>query len=357
MAATDIVRSPAIRRDRRLDTLKGIAITMVVLLHTGPIRFVAPGHGVAGPGRGLIGTPLAFALGLTYRTVLELAVPMFLLVSLSLYVVRSKGRPKYFTQRLVRLIELLGFWLVVQYTLFVVVQHRMPPLDLKTLRLGGPPLVGYGSGTVLYFLVDLIALVAVCELAVVIAQRAGATAERIVAIALIALPLAWFLACPFIGQRVEYWALVSFLPYCGVVLLLNGDLDLLVPKGWWFAAGFVAFSVLDVWEVLNLHGWSLETLADYGRVSVVLGALALSAFILAVVPPSKPLVLLGEYSLGIFVLHPIFHLLVQQFVPYHEFVTSLGTIRIAAERTVFTLVLTLATVWVLAKTPLRRFVR
>lgn len=357
MSGADMARSDAVVRDRSLDALKGIAISMVLLLHLGIVRFVDATHGIAGTGRGPVGIALSFALGMTYRTVLQLAVPVFLLVSLSLYVCRSRGRSAYFTKRIWRIGQLLLFWLAVQYALFVVFVRRVPPLDFETLRLGGPSLAAGGHGTVLYFLVDLIVLIAVTEVGIVLSTRYGTNVFTAFAWTLILLPMVWFATGPAIGNRVDYFSVLNFLPYAGIALLVNGDLRRLGRRFWWWVLAFVLFSAVDGVEAVTIRGWSLETLSDYGRVSIVFGSLVLVVLVLRYVKPTAPLVWLGEYSLGIFVLHANYQTFTGSFIHFSEFPTALGTIRVNILAAIATVALTLATVWLLAKTPLRRFVR
>lgn len=295
-------RTGAYERDASLDALRGIAIILVLVAHLTPVTFIpAPGSGV--------GRMLAMAISLVYREFTPMAVPVFLMVALGLYIEKRRQRgPHYFVIRLRRLLLITGTWIGVQYLAFFFRFDAMPTVTLRTVRLGGPSLVGAES-TVFYFLIDLMMLVVATELVIGLDEAGHRFSARVLVGLLVIAPLCVFVSTEFRGVLVDHWLIVNFLPYAGIALLLKsvdrGRTVIWIPR---LALLAVACLILDMALVAGVPGFSVDNLSSYARPSVVANSFLLYVWgthRLRLAPP-RWLTAIGALSLGLFALHDFF---------------------------------------------------
>jgi fucose 4-O-acetylase-like acetyltransferase len=100
------------------------------------------------------------------------------------------------------------------------------------------------------------------------------------------------------------------------------------------------------------------TLPNYARTSTILGAVAVFLLIRKArhLPGRRLLALLGRFSLGFYALHTFFQFGLRPLLPPLVVTTSQGTVTFSLPLSIATLAATAAAIWVLSRTPLRRFV-
>lgn len=273
-------------RDRRLDSLKGVAIILVLLWHLQPF---------AGLGR-------LWRISWVFNWQLSLlGVPVLYLVSLYLFDRRASRGLSYAATRARRIGVLLVSWGVLQTLAYVIIVHRLPALQLSLLYMGGPALPTVGD-SVFYFLFNLLLLTAASYVFV----RLPARARAIVGTAIVLASLVYFEACSvgLLGE-IPYFSLLNFVVY--------------IPIAAWLAAhsrSCVRFRTPLTWAWVVLlmhdlvlrgpipHSLQLSSFSYYGRDSLVVGATLLLVATLSAKPRPMPVLeTAGRYSLGLFALH------------------------------------------------------
>lgn len=330
-----VVESPP-NRFGGLDSAKGIAIGMIMLSHLNPISVTgAP--------------PLAPAIDTLSRMfgtwLMPISVPAFLLISLLLYFQKPNLR-----RRMTRLLPVFGFWLVVQYGLYVALFGRIPSMDLSTLARGGPALSGLtGQPSVLYFLFDLILLIVLAELFRRVATRQPASRMRLASILLVLTNLLVFLVLELHQVRVAHWILPNFLIYIPMAWLLAQN-----PHRNWLgsAAVFVLLNSSELFFALTRPTASVLDVSGYARVALPFGALALVLWGMQT-GPHPWLEKMGRHSLGLYAVHDTLRILWLRVLP--EAHVRLGglTVQLTIYTTVAALATTLLLVWLLYRSPLR----
>jgi len=140
-------------RDNQLDSIKALAIILVLLLHFRPLHIVSGN------------TFLIQAISFFYTNISLIAVPSFFLVSLYIYF-KHKFTRSYTKERIIRLTKIYLFFFIINIGIKVLFFdgldfNKTPFLEL--LWMGGPPIPEIGS-SVIYFLVVLIVLTIVSYL-------------------------------------------------------------------------------------------------------------------------------------------------------------------------------------------------
>jgi len=358
------------QRDSRLDLIKAICIVLVLFWHLQPIDIAAPKL-----------TQYHFDLLLKegiktfYLQVTLLAVPTFLLVALYLYFGKlAKHGYKYLWIRLPRLIQIFLFWVACQLLMFYLLsipkslplaeQWNLLKVELQPYAIfiaGGPQLPEVG-GSVFYYLSMLVILTVLATLFFHLAQN-RAVGIGIGAI-IIAGSLLYFEYCSLHGIIVLFFDVSTFVIYIPIAYFLQfNKFDFSKSLFIFIVAGYIFFTIQD-YELrkLALH------INVYLRASIVFGAIALFYGInnLKIETDFKVTNFLSTYSLGIFAIHKYFQyfvitLLTPYFiaegitkkVSYGNFRVNIQTLMIAALATVTTLLC----VFLLGKTPFKRFIK
>lgn len=337
-------------RNAGLDFLKACAITAVVLWHGEPIHL--------DPNNSAPGQTLTAARTLAYLAGYDLllfAVPVFMMVSLYLFIPRAESRGWHYSRdRVLKIVGLYLFWLIVQFALVAVTAAvvGMPPLTPWMLWWGGPDL--FGEGTVLWFLRNLALVTAFGGLYVLLPRGARTTTGVLV----VGATIAWFAWSGFAAREIPLNNVLSFMIYVPVADLLvwrSGDRSF--TRVLWAAFALTAGAEVLL-RVLDLVGRIHYHVNDYARVPAVLGAAALVS-LMATHPimQYRPVEWVAQHSLGIYAVHR----------------TVLGSLRFAlpgvfvisvigVHYNVFgivilalTVALTVGIVYGLSLTPLRRF--
>lgn len=360
---------PSRSRDLKLDALRAFGIVLVVIWHYQPLHFPSrnPQNLLSQLPNGVVET--------FYLQVTLIAVPLLFLVSLYLLYSNLAERPGYIRHRVGRLATLYLFWTFVQFLVWIAVvvltsithssEFALPASGgIRVLVMGGPSLPKVGEA-VFYYLFDLVILT-------VLAFAYGKMPERIrlpLAVALTFLSVAYFELCSLRSIYIPYWRIDNFLVYVPIAYLLKNN-HILYRLRYYLLGGFIVFALHDI---LLTHSILLQTpilLQTYGRVSVVLGASA--AFCIAYShytgANSRSVRFLSRHSLGIYATHK--YMLLSWYAFGGIFLGLFGVPRIPdvvymhdVGLNIWTLVsgligaaATLLLVYIVGRTPLRRFV-
>ncbi|MGZ4199136.1 MAG: acyltransferase family protein [Thermoleophilia bacterium] len=326
-------------RDYRIDGLRGVAIVLVFLHHLEPWRGFQSAHAA---------WPYLWAF---YSELTCLGVPLFYLVSLYLLAQRADRGNAYFVKRLERLVSLYLIFSALQIVVYAVGHGALPRAPVYMILNGGPGLSVAGP-SVFFFLFDLIVLVAVMWAYV----KLPAKVRNVVGVAIVVATAALFEAVSFgaVGA-IQHNNIANFIIYVPLaVWLASGAIS---PRLW--PAVTVAFVAL-VAQDLVLHspfGFSLGvgSWTLLSRLSLPVGALAITTATLATKPPRLPaLELAGRYSLGLFAFHKW---------AWVAFATLLGGLSMPYRTQAFPIVITILAgtftvlaVWLCAMSPLRPLV-
>lgn len=358
-------------RDHRLDIIKAISIILVLCWHLQPFDITAPkltSFHISG----------IFREGIKsfYSQVTLLGVPSFILVSLYLYFQNLNERGYSYTRtRLLHLAKLFAFWVTVQvivfslttYPLSTPFKERMTStfnsLSLYNIFVeGGPRLNFIGGSSVFYYFTSLFLLTifATVYFAITKVPRVQIFTGALLVIA----SLIFFEYCSLNNIYIELLDIRTFLIYIPIAHYLwltksNFSPWLLI----FLLTGYILFSVQDYH--LRRQGFVTNV---YLRDAIVCGATMIFYGIkhLPLHRDSKILAFFSVYSLGIYATHKYFQfialtLLGPQFEIYGigkkthfgEIHVNMQTLSIA----VLAASLTLLCVFILGKTPLKKFVK
>ena len=306
--------SPIIKRSKAVDHSRAVAILLVLALHLRP--FIVH-HDYPG-------TSLAFyaKLGLTlfYKQVCNIAVPLFLLLSLVLLFdkLSQKEITPYIKKRLLRLTTLFLFWTGCQFVLYYAttdsIDHTATLLSSWLLLMqGGPPLPEVG-GSVFYFLFVLLCLtLGGWALFGILGTR---RLQWPVYVGLLILFFTYFQVRNWYGwDKIPYWRLDNFLVYIPLAYALyKHKKRISAPFTILVTVLFLLFAAQD--HYLRSH---IGSTGAYSKVSVIFGATSIYsifyAFRFKALLPAGPMIFLSRYSLGIFALHKYWQLFVITYVP------------------------------------------
>lgn len=355
-------------RNYALDALKAISIILVLFWHLEPID-------VSLPKITQYGLNLLFkeALKAFYFQVTLVAVPVFFIVSLYLYIGKFRGNNRrYFRDRIVRLFSIYLFWLCCQILIYYFTGSFSissvgfwKSLDIPwyhLLEIGGPALPIVGD-SVFYFLYVLIILTAFSTL-FMIGEQINYFNEILGGVIIL-----------------FFFALFEYAAFQGKVFSFLGvttDFVIYVPIAY-FAEKYknrlslaLAFALFAVYLLFSAQDYFLRqqgfAFGAYNRISIVFGASALFCFVFArkKMRQFTAIRFLSAYSLGIFALHKYFQYAatillnpvyveygVRRKIPVWELMVNFRLLGIA----LLACLLTVLCVIFLSKTPLKRFVQ
>ncbi|GFK94172.1 hypothetical protein NNJEOMEG_02012 [Fundidesulfovibrio magnetotacticus] len=243
---------------------------------------------------------------------LLLAVPVFMQVSMFLYVLNRETKADYFPRRMRQLFIMTLFW--------ATAHNIILEMDVRLFLVSLPYFLGYliSTNTSFYFLVSLMIWTAGYEAVRRVFPAGELSAARAtglwVASMLVMLAAPWFfqgvLQLPY-----YYWNPMTFIPYLfgGILvrsLLDNGTLDDASRAGrvvGCLTALWLVLSVLE-WVFLSRIAWpgypDKYIMPPYARASLCVGALAIVCGAMAFFRKHHPLLeRLAGLSFGVFCLH------------------------------------------------------
>ncbi len=127
-----------ISRDNGLDTLKSLAITLVLAWHLHPIKFLVNHESSL-----ILNSLNQFIENILEPQITLTAVPIFYIVSLYLFFQKTPNL-SYLEKRIFTIGKLFIFWSTIQMIFAIIVTRKIPDFSLNTI-LGispGLPLVG-----------------------------------------------------------------------------------------------------------------------------------------------------------------------------------------------------------------------
>lgn len=361
--------SPRIR-DERLDVIKAISIILVLFWHLQPIDVTAPRLTAFHISSLLKESLLSF-----YKEVTLVAVPSFFLVALYLYFSKlNENGPRYILTRLAHLLRIFVFWVLCQILVYyiIVIPKSLPfseqiktlaqSLSLWTVFLEGGPALPLVGGSVFYYLSSLFILTILATLFWLLAKInwLGITTGM----AVVAGSLLYFEYCSVTGVYVSLLNIVTFALYIPIAFYFNSSrYRFSKPLLWFLFAGYVVFFIQDYY----LRNQGLNPNA-YPRPAIVFGAATLFYGVRNLKFPkmTKTLGFFSTFSLGIYAIHKYFQYLsivaltpffamleIPRKVPWGEFRIDAQAILVA----VLVVTLSVVSVYLLDKTPLRKFIR
>jgi fucose 4-O-acetylase-like acetyltransferase len=356
-------------RDYRLDILKALCISLVLIWHLETIDIstrIQAYH---------VNIILKEAIKAFYFQVTLLAVPTFFIVSLYLLYRKLEGSGQgYFVKRLSHLIALFLFWVACQYAIYylAVIPKSVSPseqisqfldsIHTGTIIFSGGPALPFVGASVFYFLSVLIFITVFAAIFHLIA-RIRWLGITIGAISITAF-LIYFETGALRGIEISSGGFQSFAIYIPISYLLHisrnrsskAALALLLT-------GYILFSIQDYQLRIQEVPFNV-----YARPSIVFGATALFYGIknLKTTTESKAVTALSNFSLGIFATHKYFqYLSIIALTPYLESAgltkkIPFGELRVNVQTiviTISTLLLTFGCLFLMSKTPLRKFIK
>jgi len=358
-------------RDHRLDIIKAISITLVLCWHLQPIDITAP-RLLSFHFSGL----LRESIKSFYSQVTLLGVPSFILVSLYLYFNKLNERGYQYTpSRLLHLLKLFTFWVSCQIIIYYLVAFpkSIAPIDrlaalFKELSLynifieGGSRLPFIGGGSVFYYFTTLFLLTILATLYFMITKIpwVGISTGVVVVIG----SLIFFEYSSLNGIYVLLLDIRTFLIYIPIAYYLwVGKSSFSKSLLFFLLAGYLFFSIQDFF--LRRQGLVINV---YLRPAIVFGATAIIYGIknLPSWKESKVITFLSVNSLGIYATHKYFQFLsIVLLTPFFEAQgigkkTRFGEIHVNMQTLLIALLatsLTLLCVFILGKTPLKKFIR
>jgi len=249
-----------------------------------------------------------FSLGCLYRyNILFLAVPVFILISVYLYITSEKPG---LVQRLKRYGLLVSFW----YLTYSVVNNGTPEVikDFKYLISGSIDtlVIIFSAGeTIYYYFVSIMFCMLLARVSMKLSMK--------VIMMLFVLSLGYLFVIPFVTPKYPQSLLklwfnpFNFLPYVFLAFLIKEYYSAIVNNIWKHVlGGFVLcliFSLIE-WAVHHNHPALMKGLTEmipgYPRASLVFGAYTLFVLSLSVTRKSGPIIqFMSKYSLAVYCLH------------------------------------------------------
>lgn len=357
------------QRDYNLDLIKAICISLVLIWHLEPFDVSIPN--ITRLSANIIFKELLIAL---YFQVTLIAVPAFLITSQYLYIRKLKQNGfQYFFKRMGILVYITLFWISIQLIFYYFVSlttstdttitHPLASIRdwIELFMVGGPSLPVVGN-SVFYFLTTLIVLTILSTLFIQSCTYEGL--EIFIGILVIIGSLVHFQRMAFQGNVILFTQINNFILYVPVAYFIST---------YGHRLRITAMSILWlVYFLLCLQDIQLRHMGlqfnIYGRASIVFGASALVCSLVnrKNIQESKLVHFLSHHSLGIFALHryiqyfvtiylmPVFVMYgLRKKTPFWEVRINLQVLSIGF----ITILFTLFCVYILGKTPLRKFVK
>lgn len=274
-----------------LDYLRAGACLLVVLWHRDTLGF-------------LRSSPVMVkAVSIFYYNVALLAVPIFFLVSLRLFVKRREEEPDYFEKkRAKKLLGLYFFWSTL-YVLWSVGKGSFNPFFFQSTFAFALLLVTGGNGLFYFFF----ALIMVTTLANIYLRIRPLMAPPFVW-GFFGLSCLWILFALHYGTKDPllsvFWNPLNFLPYIFAAILIDQKLLPFNTRTLLLLGASVLTSILLEWTLIDPQIHLPYLMPPYTRLSVVLSALLLLVlFEHLPLPQNRLASLLARYSLPVYCLH------------------------------------------------------
>jgi hypothetical protein len=283
-----------LERDNRLDALKAISITFVLIWHLHPISFL-----IDNQTHPIILVVAKIVKDLEVQLTLT-AVPLFYLVSLYLFFLKNQNL-EYLQSRLIKLSKIFAFWWIFHNIFLLMVTRQLPDFSWEVI-IGLKPSLPFVGDSVFYFLFNLIALTTIAFLYTITPDRW----LKIISSIVIIFSLIYFEAVSIVNSDISYHWLSNFIIYIPLAYYLANNPNQIFKFKLLYLIAYILFSLHDIY--LRNFGYSTSI---YGRVSIVCGALTIFCFIYSSqIPENWYVQKLAKYSLGLFALHKYWQFLI-----------------------------------------------
>ncbi|NEP00525.1 MAG: acyltransferase family protein [Symploca sp. SIO2E9] len=366
--------SETIVRDERLDLVKAISISLILVWHLKPITILS------------VPTPYAFIqitnsiLSQLFVNSILIAVPLFILTSLFLLFQKLQASGyQSFLKRCRRLLEIFIFWsffqILIYYsisllgsrTLNTLFSWYVPNFEVRRLFIEDEEftfpikLVGF---PVLYFLSILILLIILSYIFYIFIDKQNIKFKNYVCVGIIILFAAYFEILNLTARGLSHWQLTNFLIYIPIAYLLvqkgiriNSRYSLLL---------YICFLVFGIQDIFLMQ---IGYIGTYSRVSIICGTLAIfnSCLNLEYWKASESVKFLSRFSLGIFAIHRYWQFIV--YLAVSNLSQAMGFLREISDLNisivimfnifvaVVTTLFTFGTVQLLNRSPFKRFIK
>jgi hypothetical protein len=334
-----------LERDNRLDALKAISITFVLIWHLHPISFL-----IDSKTHTIIWVVAKIVKDLELQLTLT-AVPLFYLVSLYLFFIKNENL-KYLQSRLIKLLKIFAFWWIFNNIFLLMVTKQLPNFSWEVM-IGLKPSLPLVGDSVFYFLFNLIALTTIAFLYTVIPNRW----LKIISSIIIIFSIIYFEAICIVNSDIPYHWLSNFIIYIPLAYYLANSPNKILKFKFLYLVAYILFSLHDIY--LRTFGYSPSI---YGRVSIVCGALTIFCFIYSSqIPENWYVQKLAKYSLGLFALHKYWQCLILLLINHYGVGIFTGLLGIPLNLILLlvgflVVLLTIATIYLFKLTTFKQFI-
>lgn len=334
---------PKLDRDYRVDYLRAISIIMVLIWHIKPFEFYISRE------NSFAVTIIIILNAIIFHCILS-AVPLFFVISLYLYFKKAKQGFSYFIHRFSRVFTLFAFWFSIQILFYFSATKSVPGFSIKLFLFGGPTIPMIGT-SVFYFLSDLLILIFLSYVFLKVPEKL----KPKLGFAIILITFIYFetvLLCQF---RTDARDIYNFICYIPLGYYLFHHRQHIGKYRYHFLFFFLLFLFHDQYLFYLNYSYPI-----YSRISVVFGALFFFSFVFHLKPaPNSIMKWISFYSLGIFALHKYCLYFNLAIVENWKIKATFFSVSFNSGRLMLfalTIILTLISVHILGKTPLKRFV-
>jgi len=289
------------------DYLRIILCIFVVAMHTGIIGWGAhinPNSGIT----------VITMTDIIFMNIFMVALPLFLFISLFLYIQNSKIKVGYFKNRIIYLGSIYIFWYFIYMSMTENGITFSKIFDIRYLFSGGDLVMGIG-----YFIFDLLILLIIIESLLYIKQKITDRGFFILNLVIISITLLPFIIIPLFADFsypidrifiVGGASLLNYLSYPSIILLISyyyekDKFNGLSSKMYALLSILIIFCAAIEWSVLPykiIYDGSI--MSHYGRFSIVLTAILLFIFALQVTKKSSVIInWFAGLTMGIYILH------------------------------------------------------
>jgi surface polysaccharide O-acyltransferase-like enzyme len=284
------------------DYLRAMGCIMVLLIHSGALNVLT------------INSKMQSISRVLYFDFLMLAVPVFLNISLFLFLYNRKKSKHYFwSNRLPKLLNLYCFWVALKLV-FKLIVDKSNLVFFGTIQSTILTVIS-GGYSELYFIFSLIFMTTLTEFSVRFTSRFNSRYQMSITYCLFAIFCLFIAILPAIALHTqnhlitEWWSPLNFLPYGFAAAIVLGDFQLGISqqsvklKLIALLCLYLIFAVLE-WKYLNYPEFFGLELPQYSRLSLVFGSSILMYLALMVDnQPNEWVRQLSDNSAGIYFTH------------------------------------------------------
>ncbi|MBW4601674.1 MAG: acyltransferase [Calothrix sp. FI2-JRJ7] len=333
-----------IERDNRLDALKAISIIFVLIWHLRPISFFVNND------THIIIVVIARIVRDLELQLSLLAVPLFFLVSLYLFLIKKPDK-EYLKIRLIKIFKLFTFWSIFHNIFLFAVTREVPDFSWDIIT-GLKPSLPFAGDSVFYFLFNLMVLTIISFL---FCQINSNKFIKLLSSVTIIFTLLYFETVNIANSSIPYHWLSNFIVYIPIAFYLANYSDKVLKFRFYYLVAYILFSLHDIY--LRIYGYNQSI---YGRISIVCAALTLFCYVYTLkIPENWYIQKLSQYSLGLFAIHKYWQSLLFLLVQHYQIslLPSLVPLNIMFPLMgALVVLLTIVSIYLLKSTSLKQFI-